>query len=35
MARQLIMCLSNELGITSKQVVAAMRDRASVNNVAM
>lgn len=34
-ARQLIMCLSNQLGITSNQLVAAMRDRASVNNVAI
>lgn len=34
-ARQLIMCLSNQLGITSNQLVAAMRDRASVNTVAI
>ena len=34
-ARQLIMCLSNQLGITSNQLVAAMRDRTSANNVAI
>ncbi len=34
-ARQLIMCLSNELSVSSNQLVAAMRDRASVNNVAI
>ncbi len=34
-ARQLIVCLSTELGIGSNLFVAAMRDRASVNNVAL
>ena len=34
-ARQLIMCLSNQIGITSNQLVAAMRDSASTNNVAI
>ena len=34
-ARQLIMCLSNQLGITSNQLVAAMRDSARANNVAI
>jgi hypothetical protein len=34
-ARQLIVCLSTELGIGSNLLVAAMRDRASVNNVAL
>ncbi len=34
-ARQIITVLSTELGIASPLVVAAMRDRASVNNVAM
>ena len=29
------MCLSNELSVSSNQLVAAMRDRASVNNVAI
>lgn len=34
-ARQLIVCLSTELGITSNNLIASMRDRASVNNVAV
>ena len=34
-ARQLITTLSTELGIPSQLLVACMRDRASVNNVAM
>lgn len=34
-ARQIIIALSTELGISSNLVVAAMRDRASVNSVAM
>lgn len=34
-ARQLISCLSTELGIPSDKLVASMRDRASVNNIAM
>ena len=34
-ARQLIMCLSNELSVSSNQLVAAIRDCASVNNVAI
>ena len=34
-AQQIIVVLSTELGITPHCVVAAMRDRASVNNVAM
>lgn len=34
-ARQLIVCLSTELGINSDQLVASMRDRASVNTVAI
>ena len=34
-ARQIIMVLSTELGISSHLVVAAMHDRASVNSVAM
>ena len=34
-ACQLIVCLSTELGISSSQLVASMRDRASVNTVAM
>ena len=34
-ARQIIMTLSTELGIASSLVVAAMRDRASTNEVAM
>lgn len=34
-ARQIITVLSTELGIASHLVVAAMRDRASVNDVAM
>ncbi len=34
-ARQLISALSTELSIASNQVIAAMRDRASMNNLAM
>ena len=34
-ARQIIMVLSTELGISSNLLVGAMRDRASVNEVAM
>ena len=34
-ARQLITAVSTELGIVSNLVVAVMRDRASVNDVAM
>ena len=34
-ARQLVTILSNELSISPDKVVGAMRDRASVNNVAM
>ena len=34
-ARQIITALSTELGIASHLVIAAMRDRASVNEVAM
>lgn len=34
-ARQIIMVLSTELGLTSNLLVGAMRDRASVNEVAM
>ena len=34
-ARQLIMCPSNELGIASDQLLAAMRDRAAVNGLAI
>ena len=34
-ARQLIACLSTELGISSDKLVASMRDRASVNTVAI
>ena len=34
-ARQLIIALSTELSITSNLVLVAMRDRASVNDVAM
>ena len=34
-ARQLIMCLSNQIGITSNQLVAAMRDSASTNALTM
>ena len=33
-ARQLILCLSTELGICSNDLIASMRDRASANNVA-
>ena len=32
-ARQLILCLSTELGICSNDLIASMRDSASVNNV--
>ena len=34
-ARQLIVSLTTELGIASNLLIAAMRDRASVNNVAI
>ena len=34
-AHQLIVCLSTKLGIKPELLVAAMRDRASVNSVAM
>ena len=34
-ARQLIVCLSTELSINSDQLVASMRDRASVSSVAI
>ena len=34
-ARELLTVLSTELGIAASHVIAAMRDRASVNNVAM
>ncbi len=34
-ARQLIICLSTELGICSNNLIASVRDRASVNNVAV
>ncbi len=34
-ARQLIVCLSTELGICSNNLIASMRDRTSVNNVAV
>ncbi len=34
-ARQLVTTLSTELGICSNLLVASMRDRASVNNVAI
>lgn len=34
-ARQLIVCLSTELGVSSDELVASMRDRAAVNNVAI
>ena len=34
-ARQLIVCLSTELGVSSEQLAASMRDRASVNTVAI
>ena len=34
-ARQIIVVLSTELGIPSHLVIASMRDRASVNDVAM
>ena len=35
LARQLIMALSTELGVPSNLLIASMRDRASVNDVAM
>ena len=35
LARQLIECLSTELGIPSHLLIASMRDRASVNSVAV
>ena len=35
MAQQIIVVLSTELGIPPQSIVAAMRDRASVNDVAM
>jgi len=35
MAQQIIAILSTEFGISSNLIVAAMRDRASVNDVAM
>ena len=35
LARQLILCLSTELGIAGEKLIASMHDRASVNNVAM
>ena len=35
LARQLILCLSTELGITGDQLIASIHDRASVKNVAM
>ena len=34
-ARQLIVSLTTELGIASNLLIAAMHDRASVNNVAI
>ena len=34
-AHQLIVCLSTELGIKPELLVAGMRDRASINSVAM
>ena len=34
-AREILTVLSTELGIAASHVIAAMRDRASVNNVAM
>ena len=34
-AQQIIVVLSTELGIPPQSIVAAMRDRASVNDVAM
>ena len=34
-ARQLIVSLTTELGIESDVLIAAMRDRASVNNIAI
>ena len=34
-AREQMVCISTELGISSDRLVAAMRDRAAVNNVAM
>jgi hypothetical protein len=35
LARQLIVCLSTELGMTAKMIPASMGDRASVNTAAM
>ena len=35
LARQLIVCLSTELGISSEMLLASMHDRASVNYAAM
>ena len=35
LARELILCLSTELGITGDRLIASMHDRASVNNAAM
>jgi hypothetical protein len=35
LARQLIVCLSTELGMTANMILASMRDRASVNTAAM
>ena len=35
LARELIVCISTELGITNDRFLASMHDRASVNNVAM
>ena len=35
LARQLIVCLSTELGINGDHLIATMRDRAAVNNVAI
>ncbi len=35
LARQLIICLSTDLGVRSDRLIACMRDRASVNNVAV
>ena len=35
LARQLIVCLSTELGINGDHLIATMRDRAAINNVAI
>ena len=35
LARQLIVCLSTELGISSDMLLASMHDRSSVNYAAM